>query len=78
MGKLLVGTEARVFHTDLYVSQTGGLFSFLFNMDFLYGSTLCFILSFSSEPLVKVEDLESRQLVEPGQPGELLIKGPQV
>ena len=33
---------------------------------------------FSSEPLVKVEDLESRQLVEPGQPGELLLKGPQV
>ena len=33
---------------------------------------------FSSEPLVKVEDLESRQLVEPGQPGELLIRGPQV
>ena len=27
---------------------------------------------------MKVEDLESRQLVELGQPGELLIKGPQV
>ena len=27
---------------------------------------------------MKVEDLESRQLVEPGHPGELLIRGPQV
>ena len=27
---------------------------------------------------MQVEDLESRQLVTPGQPGELLIRGPQV
>ena len=72
VGKLLVGTEARVFVTHLYVSQTDVRKSF-----FLF----CLIwvkLIFHSLFFVKVEDLNSRQLVEPGQPGELLIKGPQV
>ena len=35
-----------------------------------------FFLVFIS--FLKVEDLDTRQLVEPGHPGELVVRGPQV
>ena len=79
VGKLLVGTEARVFYTHLhFLTHRMGLFYFPSNSVFLCWSKIFEIFSFSSDSAVKVEDLESRQLVEPGQPGELLIRGPQV
>ena len=44
----------------------------------MFKSGVFVMLSFEIINHLKVEDLESRQLVEAGQPGELLIKGPQV